>query len=247
MIFCHFYHVMAYPKNKKMAQMMDLPFDLLHAILIILVMSSDGARDLARVSATCKTLMKVARQSDLLRVVNLKRLSLTYDYKMHHHRDDVLCLCAQAGNLVAETILGKALLTRDIWFWNMIYDNDQSPLIPFNGVLRHEKFVRSFIRYASSEDVAKMRVPLLYYGYTFAGEDRARSSGMICAINRMCSYEILRFRVLSNASYPAENARNNVTFRALKNLLAEMTPPPTLTHRDRVLRIFDRLFPSAPV
>ena len=52
MMFCHFYHVMAYLKNKKMAQLMDLPFEMLHAILIALVMSSGGARDLARVSAT---------------------------------------------------------------------------------------------------------------------------------------------------------------------------------------------------
>lgn len=103
-----------------MAQLMELPFELLHAILIILVMSSNGPRELARVSATCKKLMKVGRQSDVLRVVNLERLSLMYDYTPHHHRTDILCLCARAGNLVAEAILGKALLTRHIWSWNVI-------------------------------------------------------------------------------------------------------------------------------
>lgn len=38
--------------GKLTAQLMELPNEILHAILIILVMSYDGARDLARVSTT---------------------------------------------------------------------------------------------------------------------------------------------------------------------------------------------------
>ncbi|KAI3677585.1 hypothetical protein L6452_36851 [Arctium lappa] len=212
-------------------------------------MSFDGPRDLARVSATCKTLMKVARQSDVLRAVNFERLTFRSDHTMHHHRNDLLCRCARAGNLAAETILGKALLMRDTWFWNMVFDNDQPALIEngaSNGVLRHQQLVRSYIRHASSEDIIKMNLPLLSYMNTFVGYDTARSFGMLYAITRMCSYEVIRLRVSSVSCTPV-NAQNYASFRALNDLLAQLTPPPGLTHRDIVLAIFDRLFPPTPV
>lgn len=88
--------------------------------------------------------MKVARQSDVLRAVNFQRLTFISDHTKHHHRNDLLCRCARAGNLAAETILGKALLMRDAWFWDMVFDNYQPGLIEngaSNGVLRHPKLV----------------------------------------------------------------------------------------------------------
>ena len=38
--------------NEKMAHLMELPNEILHAIMIALVLSYDGAKDLTRASAT---------------------------------------------------------------------------------------------------------------------------------------------------------------------------------------------------
>ena len=56
----------------------------------------------------CKRFFNLARQSFVLKVVNFEKISIE-DYEEHQHVNDLLCLCARAGNLAAESRLGKVI------------------------------------------------------------------------------------------------------------------------------------------
>lgn len=53
--------------------------------------------------------LNLARQSFVLKVLNFDKISIE-DYEDHQHVNDLLCLCARAGNLAAESRLGKVVL-----------------------------------------------------------------------------------------------------------------------------------------
>nr|GEY20118.1 retrovirus-related Pol polyprotein from transposon TNT 1-94 [Tanacetum cinerariifolium] len=73
------------------------------------------------------------------------------DYKKHHHVNDLLFLCARAGNLAAESRLGKAILHNDDFFLNMTLKQD-APLSNHNsdtnGALIRHKLVGAFLHHA---------------------------------------------------------------------------------------------------
>nr|GEZ18697.1 ribonuclease H-like domain-containing protein [Tanacetum cinerariifolium] len=77
------------------------------------------------------------------------------DYKKHHHVNDLLFLCARAGNLAAESRLGKAILHNDDFFLNMTLKQD-APLSNHNsdtnGALIRYKLVGAFLRHASDAE-----------------------------------------------------------------------------------------------
>ncbi|GKA60627.1 high mobility group box domain-containing protein, partial [Tanacetum coccineum] len=107
---------------QKMKEMTELPFDILNLIFILLATSTNGARDLVRISKTCKMLNEHAEQTSLLRVVSFQ--GLTDDYIKHLHPRDLIFRCAQVGNQGAECILGKVFLT-DLAYRHTISSNDQ--------------------------------------------------------------------------------------------------------------------------
>ncbi|XP_024981313.1 uncharacterized protein LOC112518030 isoform X2 [Cynara cardunculus var. scolymus] len=236
-------------RKKKMKHILDLPYEILTTILIMLASSSDGAGDIARISTTCIRFMSLASQPHVLKAVNFRSLTSTEDYEPHHNLNGLLCQCAEAGNLAAEAMLGRALLFNDYWFWNVLMDDNQ-PLIaregPASGVLLHEKLVRSFIAYSSCQDMAPMRIPLFSYMISFLGYDVARECGILLAVTNLCSYEIIRLNVRSLSNIP-ENSGNNVSVSGLSNAMARLTPPSGATHRERLLALFDEFFPSAPI
>lgn len=230
-----------------MKHLLELPYEILTTIVILLASSNDGAADIARLSSTCIKFMNLASEPHVLKAINFRSFTPTEDYEAHHDLNGLLCQCAEAGNLAAEAMLGRALLFNDYWFWNVLMDNDQ-PLIardgPASGVLQHEKLVRSFIAYGSCEAMAPMRIPLFSYMISFLGYDVARECGILLAVTNLCSYEIIRLNVRSLSNIP-ENSGNNVSVNGLNNAMARLTPPSGATHREKLLALFDEFFPTA--
>ncbi|KAI3750493.1 hypothetical protein L2E82_21132 [Cichorium intybus] len=225
-----------------MAHMTQLPPELVNLILILLATSNDGARDLARASATCKMLRDHAEKSPVLRVVNFQKLTFTtYDYLWHHHTKDLLFRCARVGHQAAQSILGKALLLNDPWFWSMIFGDNQRAyhrIIPSCEALHHHNLVRTFILNAASRDIAVMSQQLVNYVITYAGYYAPRENGLIFAISDLCNFELARLTTRRIGS-------NQVHYRSFKSSLIWLEPPYESLYRDTVVMLFDKLFPSA--
>ncbi|KAI3759869.1 hypothetical protein L1987_50253 [Smallanthus sonchifolius] len=234
-------------RHPKMVEMTDLPFDILKLIIVMVATSADGARDIAQI---CKKLKTLSKQACVLKVVNFQGLAFFDDCRMHHHPDNLLCQCARFGNQAAESILGKAFLNNDTWFWNMILANNQ-PALNENGSssrpLQHPRLVRSFILHGSSKDIAKMCHSLCSYMKRFVGYEAVRAHGMVGAITSLCSYEHKRFRIIACLGCATENFRSDPSFPPLDNLVAMIMPPHDVVLREEVLVIFDNLFPSTPL
>ncbi|KAL7582632.1 hypothetical protein Lser_V15G42761 [Lactuca serriola] len=221
-----------------MAHITDLPLHILDVILVAIAMSSDGARDLARVGAVCNMLLTETRQLVVLKVVNFQRLTFTaIDYMMHHHEKDLLCMSARAGNRAARSIVGKALLVNDLWFWGMILLDYQRAccgcIKPFEA-LDHQSLVRTFILHATSKDIATTCHQLLNYVVSHVGYNVARENGLVSAIFNMCSFETRRL-VLCNIGI-------HETFSSVDCLVVRVQPPYEASYREAVVIAFDKLF-----
>ncbi|PWA51167.1 F-box domain, cyclin-like protein [Artemisia annua] len=219
--------------------MTGLPSDILNLILMLLAASTNGARDLVRVSKTCKKLKEHAEQACVLRVVSFH--GLTDDYRKHLHYRDIIFQCARVGNQAAECILGKAFLT-DFAFRYMISSNDQ-PTRDENGSyvggpLQHPRLVRSFIRLASSKDINNL-IFIAFNGYIlqYAGFEKSNAHGMFNAVRNMFLYELIR---LCEPTRWLEDPSPN-------NFVAQVMPPHDVAHREEVIVIFDKLFPLTHV
>ncbi|PWA73364.1 F-box domain, cyclin-like protein [Artemisia annua] len=219
--------------------MTGLPSDILNLILILLASSTNGARDLLRVSKTCKILKELAGKTSVLRAVSFQ--GLTDDYRKHLHPRDIIFQCARVGNQSAECILGKAFLT-DVAFRHMISSNDQ-PTRDENGSyvggpLQHPRLVRSFIRLASSKDINNLIFTAFNrYIHQFSGFEKANALGMFVAVRNMFLYELTWF---CGANGWLENPSPN-------NFVAQVMPPNVVAHREGVIVIFDKLFPLTHV
>ncbi|KAI7733103.1 hypothetical protein M8C21_010381 [Ambrosia artemisiifolia] len=224
-------------RKQKMVGFYDLNTEILGFIITLLATSANGATDLARLSATCHKFLNLSRSTEVLKVVNFHQISVD-DYGAHRHLKGLLCVCARAGNQAAQSMLGKALLLNDAFFWRMILEHDL-PLIAQNalasGLLRDQKLVRRFLCDASDEDISVMRTPLLCYMITCLGYDLASLSGILLAITNMCSY-YLEKRVNLVHDVPL------LPLRGVNMALAWLTPPSGRAHRARVLKLYDVLF-----
>ncbi|KAI3507353.1 hypothetical protein L1887_22331 [Cichorium endivia] len=184
-----------------------------------------------------------ARKTAILKVVNFQRLICSIaGYMRHHHTKDLLCMCVRARNQAALSILGKALLIHDQWFWGMIWEDNQRAYygcIASSEALHHHNLVRTFIIHATSKDIVAMRQHLVNYVITYAGYNVVCEYGLISAICNMCNVEVGKLRVTRTGS-------NQVTFGSILSLLAWLEPPPNETlYRDTMIMLFDKLFPSA--
>nr|GEX74982.1 hypothetical protein [Tanacetum cinerariifolium] len=106
--------------------------------MIMLKISSEGARDIVKISATS-----------------------------HRKPRGLLSQCARYGNLDALSTIGKALVKQDLRFWNMVM-SCEDPLCLINRSfiypLEYARLaVRIFILHATSEDIAKILWPLRDY------------------------------------------------------------------------------------
>ncbi|CAH1445925.1 unnamed protein product [Lactuca virosa] len=227
-----------------MANMTDLHLDILNVIVVMIATSSDGARDLARASAVFKNFKTQARKPHILKMVNFQRLTSTTDtLRKHRDRNGLLCMCARAGNQAAESILGKAILLRDSWFFGMIYNDNQQAYygcIASSQVLHHHNLVRTFILSAPSKEIVVMRQYLVKYVIAHAGYNAARECGLIAAICTLCNTEAARHRATRVGSN-----QNQATNSSFIDILALLEPPPEAMFRDTVVILFDKLFPSA--
>ncbi|KAK9073069.1 hypothetical protein SSX86_007391 [Deinandra increscens subsp. villosa] len=222
-----------------MAGFWSLNDEILSLIITLLVTSADGATDLARLSATCRKFLALSRMSKVLKVVNFENISID-DYEDHRHRKGLLCLCARAGNPAAESMLGKALLHNDAFFWRVILEHDRPRLarVPqASGLLCHQKLVRRFICDASDTDIAPMRIPLFSYMISILGYDVAWLSGILLAVSNMCCYYLEELEdVVSFEQMPP--------LRGIDMALAWLTPPSGEAHRAEVLEIYDKMVPG---
>ncbi|GFZ03529.1 hypothetical protein Acr_16g0001530 [Actinidia rufa] len=89
---------------------MDMQFDLLKYIMILMVKSSDGATTLARAVSVCSVFMKVAEDADILKAVSFDNVSVTYRYELFQQTNGLLYRCAQVGNEAARYLLAKIVL-----------------------------------------------------------------------------------------------------------------------------------------
>ncbi|KAL8224686.1 hypothetical protein R6Q57_017243 [Mikania cordata] len=228
-------------KRRKMANFTQLPCEVLDMIIIMLAVSTNGAREIAHISATCKLFRSLAERAHVLREINFRCLAYTEDFTLHHHPKDLLCVCTQIGHLAAKSIFAKALLFNDGWFKQMIADSNQEALdlrVSYSELLDYHSVVRTFIRHGNVVDIIKMYDPLLNYVTSFVGFKVARNFGMLDAIKSMCSEMSKRVREHRSRT---------------RRLTGTATIYPTLLNyqvrgdRKKVLDIFDKMFPSRPV
>lgn len=57
---------------------------------------------------SCRQFHKLSRNPKILKAVSFEEFD-TDEYIEHHHMQDLLCLCARAGNAAAESMLGKVI------------------------------------------------------------------------------------------------------------------------------------------
>ncbi|XP_076896808.1 uncharacterized protein LOC143549922 [Bidens hawaiensis] len=210
-----------------MAASYYLPDDIWSFIITLLATSANGATDLVRFAATCRKFNSLCRDTEVLKLVNFQRISVN-DYGAHCHREGLLFLCARAENPAAQSMLGKALLQNDIFFWRVILEHDE----PLDGVLSHRRLVRSFISDASDDDISTMRMPLYSYVIAVLDDRWACYSGLLLTIANMCSY------YLEKRVNPVDDVFVSPLDR-VNRALAVLKPPPSRAHRGQLLRLYD--------
>ncbi|KAK1412409.1 hypothetical protein QVD17_33638 [Tagetes erecta] len=223
---------------KKTAKFYGLSNEIWRFIFTLLVTSDSGATDLACLSATCRKFHKLSRNPKVLKAVSFEEFDID-EYIEHHHVKDLLCLCARAGNPAAESMLGKALLCNDAFFWGIILEYDLPRIAPhalLSGQLRFQGLVRRYIRDAADEDIAVMRVPLFTYMVFVLGFDMAEYCGMFLAVANMCSFYL-------EEGFNVEHGIPMAPLRGLYMALPQLTPPSGEAHRARVLEIYDEMIP----
>ncbi|KAI3805744.1 hypothetical protein L1987_21629 [Smallanthus sonchifolius] len=207
----------------------------------MLAISTNGARKVANISATCKLFKDLAGRAHILREVNFQCLTLTEDFTRHHHQKDLLCVCTQVGHRAATSILAKAILYDDRWFRQMIVETNLDAFdfrLPYNELLNCHSIVRSFIRHGSCTEIVKMHDHLLNYVISFVGYMVALRFGILDAIDEMCA-EMGRRIPEHNARILLITWTTKLSLRVLKTEVRG--------DRNKVLVIFDKLFPSKPV
>lgn len=231
-----------------MAHITELHTDLLNLIFLLLATSDDGARHVARAGATCKELLSVAIDPIVLKVVNFQHLADTFDFSKHHHANGLLCKSAVHGNQAAQTLLGKALLLNDKWFWRMLirdYHRSLRGRIEPHLVLHHTTLVRSFILHAPSIDIARMCQHLVNYVVTFVGYNASDENGLVYNIFRLCSYEAMKLREPINGPQNARRGRVTLTFGSFASVEVNSEGPRETLSRESVVELFNELFPLA--
>ncbi|KAI3759865.1 hypothetical protein L1987_50249 [Smallanthus sonchifolius] len=181
-------YLLSWPLRREMAYLAQLPFDILDLIIIMLAISTNGAREIAHISATCKLFRNLAQRTHVLRKVNFSCLTYIGDFTKHHHRKDLLCLCTQLGHQAAKSLFAKALLYNDRWFRQMVAETNQEAFgsrVLYSGLLDYHSIVRSFIRHGSCTDILVMHGPLLNYVTSFVGFKVAHKFGMFDAFYNM--------------------------------------------------------------
>ncbi|KAK1412408.1 hypothetical protein QVD17_33637 [Tagetes erecta] len=225
---------------RRMVCFMQLPFHVVDLIITLLAISSNGAREIVHVSATCKILKYVTERAHILRKVNFQCLAYTEDFTKHHHPKDLLLVCTQAGNVAAKLIFAKALLYNDRWFRQMIeYSNQEAydVRLPHKGLLDYRSIVRSFIERGSCTDIIRMRYHLVNYVIRYAGYNVADRFGILEAIESMCTLMARRIH-----EYGIRSLRLSGTVDMSPSLLNHQVRG----DRVRVLGMFDALFPTVP-
>ncbi|GJY17372.1 F-box domain, cyclin-like protein [Tanacetum coccineum] len=235
-----------------MVELTSLPPEILSIIIVMVAISSEGARDIVKISATCKEFYKLAKQSCVLKVVKFQSFTFTPDYRRHRKPRGLLLQCARYGNLDALSTIGKALVKQDLRFWNMVMSCEE-PLCLINRSfiypLEYARLaVRIFILHATSEDIAKILWPLRDYmmaanptGGDYRDATREyRSHGTDRALSKMCLYEQRRCGIIAFFTKLAKKQNR----APLNDYLAEVMPPHNATHRIEVIEIFDKLFPK---
>ncbi|PWA40751.1 F-box domain, cyclin-like protein [Artemisia annua] len=228
-----------------MAELTSLPPEILSIILVMVAISSEGAKDIVKISATCKEFYKLAKQSCVLKVVKFQSFTFTPNYRRHRNPRGLLLQCARYGNLDALCIIGKALVKRDSRFWDMVLFCED-PVCEINGSLINpleyaRLVVKIFIRYGRCEDISKILWPLRDYMMAANAElAEYRALGTCRALSKMCSYEQRRFGIIAFFTKLAKKLNR----APLNDYLAEVMPPHNAAHRIEVIKIFDKLFPA---
>nr|GEX17401.1 hypothetical protein [Tanacetum cinerariifolium] len=211
-----------------MVELTSLPPEILSIIIVMVAISSEGARDIVKISATCKEFYKVAKQSCVLKVVKFQSFTFTPDYRRHRKPKGLLLQCARYGNLDALSTIGKALVKQDLRFWNMVM-SCEDPLCLKN---RHCKDIWPLRDYMMAANPT---------GGDYRDATREyRSHGTDRALSKMCSYEQTRCGIIAFFTKLAKKQNH----APLNDYLAEMMPPHNATHRIEVIEIFDKLFPK---
>ncbi|KAI7733105.1 hypothetical protein M8C21_010383 [Ambrosia artemisiifolia] len=224
-----------------MVSFTQLPIEVVDLIIIMLAISTNGAREIATISATCKLFKNLAERAHVLREVNFRCLALTEDFSMHHHPKDLLCVCTQIGNQAAKNIFAKALLYDDWWFKQLIVESNQEALdlrVSYSGLLDYHSIVRSFIRHGSCADMVKMYEYLLNYVISFVGYKVASRFGILDAIYTMC-FEM--FKIIK------EHHRRSLGSPRDPDVYTTKLNYQVREERKKVIVIFDQLFPCRPV
>ncbi|XP_076890952.1 uncharacterized protein LOC143542190 [Bidens hawaiensis] len=223
-----------------MVYFIQLPIEVLELILMLLAVSPNGAKEIATISSTCKLFKQLAAGIHILREINFRCLSSIEDFSMHHHPRDLICVCAQMGNMAARTIFAKALLYNDAWFKQMIAVSNQEALdnmVLYHELLDYHSLIKSFIRYASYGDLIKMQGHLLNYVTSFVGFKVANRFGILNAIHDMC-YEMSRVLQLHYATSLHLTGSATVLPAAYRYHMRD--------ERKKLVDLFDKVFPSKP-
>lgn len=93
-----------------MATIKDLPYDLLYHIIFLLVQSSGGAEEFARIIAVCRHCLWYANDKPILRVVNFDIKMESVNFYLFQNVKGLLVKCSEVGNVAAQHALGKVIL-----------------------------------------------------------------------------------------------------------------------------------------
>ncbi|KAL8123612.1 hypothetical protein AgCh_011556 [Apium graveolens] len=93
-----------------MATIKDLPYELLCYIIFLLVQSSGGAEEFARIIAVCRDFLLCAEAKSVLRVVKFDIKMEPFKFYQFQNVKGLLVKCSEAGNEAAQHVLGKVIL-----------------------------------------------------------------------------------------------------------------------------------------
>ncbi|XP_074374963.1 uncharacterized protein LOC141716661 [Apium graveolens] len=143
-----------------MVTMKDLLGELLFHIIFLLVQSSGGAEEFARIITVCRDFLLYAEDKSILRVVNFDVKMEPVNFHRFQNIKGLLVKCSEAGNESAQHVLGKVIMLSSTHLflrkWQPVRSSlaplDRSMLdcwIPDTNIPAQNNRVRSFMTYFS--------------------------------------------------------------------------------------------------
>ncbi|KAL8123608.1 hypothetical protein AgCh_011552 [Apium graveolens] len=112
--------------------MKDLLGELLFHIIFLLVQSSGGAEEFARIITVCRDFLLYAEDKSILRVVNFDVKMEPVNFHRFQNIKGLLVKCSEAGNESAQHVLGKVIMLSSTHLFLRKWQPVRSSLAPLD-------------------------------------------------------------------------------------------------------------------